>query len=214
MLRAQFRIQLPAEMWVAAVSQSHPTATFRLLSGVRMDETALELGDVKTDRPVVVSEAIKTHESVDDYEELAVSEDRVLAKYETTDTGLYAFVEQASLPPEFPITVQDGWYVFDLTGTRTEFDRLRAVLEQSELSYELLSLIEDGQKETLLTDRQQEVLSAAIQRGYFAVPRDCTLSDLADTFDVDKSTLSGVLRRGQARVITRFLVGSDTERVE
>jgi len=51
-----------------------------------------------------------------------------------------------------------------------------------------------------------------VREGYFEVPRDCTLAELADEIGVDKSTASGVLRRGEARVLKRFLTGSDRKR--
>jgi predicted DNA binding protein len=60
-----------------------------------------------------------------------------------------------------------------------------------------------------LTDRQREYLTAAHRRGYFDVPRECTLAELADALGVDKSTVSVTLRRGTERVVGQFLVGRD-----
>ena len=44
---------------------------------------------------------------------------------------------------------------------------------------------------------------------YFEVPRECPLEDLADDLEVDKSTASGVLRRGEGRIVTWFLTSAD-----
>jgi predicted DNA binding protein len=63
--------------------------------------------------------------------------------------------------------------------------------------------------ETLLTDRQRECLRAALRAGYFEVPRECTLADVAEQMGVDKSTASETIRRGSARVLEWFLVGDD-----
>jgi len=205
MISAQFRIQLPDGLWITDVSEAYPHATFRLLSGNQLDETALELGEVRTDQPEAVAEAIRTHPSISNYELLESTERRLLGKYETSDTDLYAFVHESALTIEFPVDVQDGWYQFDLTGTRAELDQLRAVLDDSPLSYELRSLVHSHSSEELLTDRQQEVLAAAIRHGYFEVPRACTLEELAGTLGVDKSTVSTVLRRGESRVLKWFL---------
>lgn len=108
MLRAQFRIQLPEDTWVSQISQLHPQATFRLLSGIQTGDTAVELGEVLTDSPATVSQAISDHDAISNYEELARTGRKVLGKYETVDTGLYAFAEGLTLPPEFPIAVTDG----------------------------------------------------------------------------------------------------------
>lgn len=207
MLQAQFRIELPSDAWVAALSRQFPAATFRLLSGLQTPDGAVELGEVLTDDPAAVSRAIESHAAVSGFVELAATDRTLLVKYATADATLYAFAEGLALPPEFPVVVRDGWYAYGLTGTRAEFDRLRRRLAAADCRFELVSVVGDGPADGLLTDRQAEVLTAAVERGYFAVPRTCTLSDLSAQFDADESTLSGVLRRAQQRVLSQFLAG-------
>lgn len=210
MISAQFRIRLPAETWIAAISQSFPGAIFRLLSGIRTGDTAVELGEVLTDTPVAVGQSISSHQSVAYHERLEITDERLLSKYETSDTGLYEFVERLSLPPKFPIVVRNGWFEFELIGTRAEFDRFRAALDASEQPYELLSIMGTEQEEALLTDRQREVLRTAVQRGYFEVPRESRLADLAAVLDIDTSTASEILRRGEARLVKWYVTGPDS----
>lgn len=210
MIEARFRIELPEGYWVAELSRAFPESTFRLLSGVRTNDTATELGEVRTDHPRDVETAFDAHDAITRFERLERADDRLLTKYETTHVGLYDFLESAAFPPEFPIDVRDGRYEFDLTGTREEFDRFRAALDATGLSYELLSKVEGGRTETLLTRRQEELLAAGLREGYFEVPRGCTLADLANAVGVDKSTASGVIRRGQARLVAWYLTGGGT----
>lgn len=214
MIIARFRIVLPEQMWVAQVSRSFPEATFRLLSGIRTGDTAIELGEALTDIPGAVARATSSHRSVLEYERVAVSDDRVLSKYTTTDVALYEFVEEVSLPPEFPIVVRNGCYEFDLTSTRKDFERFRTALTDSGQTYELLSIVGADRGQRLLTDRQRELLEIAVQQGYFEVPRDCTLAELAEGIGIDKSTASEVLRRGEARLLKWFLTGSNRERID
>lgn len=205
MIYATFRIQLPADIWVTELSKRFPTATFRLLSGYRADQTALELGEVLTETPEAVVDAMRTHPSITNYELLESDDKRALGKYESRDTALYDFVEQSSLTIEFPLDVQDGWYEFDLTGTRNELNRLQGILDESPLSYELRSLVRTTETDGLVTSRQREVLEAAHRRGYFEVPRDVTLAELADELDVDTSTASTILRRGTSTILEWYL---------
>ena len=209
MLRARFRIRVPEEDWVGQLSRSFPGATFRLLSGIRIDDRAIELGEVRTDDPDAVAAAIVEHPDVVDLEPLGAADDRLLGKYETTSTGIYEFVEEMAAPPEYPLVVRDGWVEFDLTGTRDDFDRFRSGLESAGDPYELRYVVDPGAPETLLTDRQREALEAAVREGYFAIPRECTLSELAETLGVDKSTASDVIRRGEIRIVRWFLTGVD-----
>jgi len=96
--------------------------------------------------------------------------------------------------------VQNGWY---------EFDELQDVLENAPQPYELLSVVKKTETDGLVTDRQQEVLETAVRKGYFEVPRECTLAELADSMDVDKSTLSTILRRGESQIIKSFVSGPE-----
>jgi len=208
MIDARFRIRLPPTLYVADLSRAFPETTFRLLSGVRTGDTASELGEALTDAPEAVASAFRGHEAVSEFEVLERTDDRLLTTYETSDVDLYVFVESAGFPPEFPIEVRDGHYEFDLTGTRAEFDRFRETLEEAGTPYELLSKVGTERSDRLLTRRQEELLAAGLREGYFEVPRDCTLADLADAVGVDKSTASGIVRRGQARLIAWYLTGA------
>lgn len=208
MINATFRIELPNDLWISQLSTAFPRTTFRLLSGYRTGDTALELGEMITDRPTEVVTAMDDHPSIEAHELLESDDRRALLKYETADTALYDFVETSSLTIEFPVDVRNGWYEFDLTGTRDELDRLQKVLESTPLSYELLSLVNSTDPGDMLTDRQQEIIRTAVQNGYFEIPRECTLAELADELDIDKSTASTILRRGEAQIVKSVVSSS------
>jgi len=56
----------------------------------------------------------------------------------------------------------------------------------------------------LLTPRQRAVLPVAIEAGYYAVPRDVTLTDVAKEMDISKSTCSDILHRCESNIVTWF----------
>ena len=206
-IRVRFRMVLPGGLWVSEVSTSFPEATLRLLTGVPRGNRALELGEVRAADPRPVTDAIRDHPDIAAYEELYAGDERVIAQYEADERALYEFLWASSLPPEFPILVEDGEMEFALTATQEAFDAFAAALEERGLRYDLLSLVHADEKGSLLTERQRECLLAALREGYFEVPRACTLAELAETLGVDKSTVSETIRRGQARVLEEFLVG-------
>lgn len=210
MIRAKFHIRLPDDMWVAEASRAFPDATFRLLSGLRAGDTAIELGEVIADDPKAVLE--RSHDAIEGWELLEATDDRALTKYETTDIDLYEFVESTTLTVEFPVVVRDGWYEFDLTGTRAELDGFRDALDAGGQPYELRSVVGTSASGGLLTDRQREVLETALLMGYFEVPRECTLAELSDSLGIDPSTASTVLRRGESRIVATYLTGPDGRR--
>ncbi|MFB6270855.1 MAG: helix-turn-helix domain-containing protein, partial [Halobacterium sp.] len=55
-----------------------------------------------------------------------------------------------------------------------------------------------------LTARQAAVLRAAVQDGYYEFPRRTTTADLADRFDLARSTLEEHLRRAEGKLAAAF----------
>jgi len=55
---------------------------------------------------------------------------------------------------------------------------------------------------TLLTDRQLEVLEAAIEKGYYKIPRQATNEDIAEDLDCSTSTVGEHLRKIESRIIS------------
>ncbi len=58
-----------------------------------------------------------------------------------------------------------------------------------------------------LTDRQFDAVRAAVEAGYYEVPRDGDLAAVADALDCAESTASNVLRRAEASVMGRLVDG-------
>lgn len=52
-----------------------------------------------------------------------------------------------------------------------------------------------------LTDRQTEILRAAVQAGYYDIPRGATQRDLAAELDISRGTIGDHLRRAEAKII-------------
>jgi predicted DNA binding protein len=196
-------------VWVTAVTTRFPAATLRLLTGVPMGDRALELGEVRADDPEPVVDAIRSHPDISAYNRLWTGDGRAIAQYEAVEQGLYEFLWSSSLPPEFPIVVENGVMEFDLTATRAQFEAFGDALEAGEQEYELLSVVHAAEEAAVLTDRQRECVTTALRMGYFEVPRRVRLKQVADALDIDKSTASETIRRATARVMEQFLLGGD-----
>ncbi|PSQ18213.1 bacterio-opsin activator [Halobacteriales archaeon QS_8_69_26] len=82
----------------------------------------------------------------------------------------------ADLPPEVDVTVEEIG----------DYDRRHATVAGG------------------LTDRQLEAVAAAVDVGYYAVPRGGSLADVADRLDCAESTASNHLRKAESRVMRRI----------
>ncbi|WP_049980213.1 helix-turn-helix domain-containing protein [Halolamina rubra] len=67
----------------------------------------------------------------------------------------------------------------------------------------------EGSHGNVLTDVQRETLLAALDGGYFAVPRTTTLQELAGEFGVSDTAISQRIRRGVARLLSAELAEDD-----
>lgn len=56
-----------------------------------------------------------------------------------------------------------------------------------------------------LTEEQREILQIALKEGYFEVPREGNLADIADELDISSQAASERLRRGHKRLIKQQL---------
>ncbi|WP_433630492.1 helix-turn-helix domain-containing protein [Halomicrococcus sp. NG-SE-24] len=80
---------------------------------------------------------------------------------------------------------------------------------EHDIVFELMRLYDSRRPEALgkyeITPKQREALLAALDRGYFEVPRSTALKDIADALDISQNALSTRLRRGHANLISNTL---------
>jgi len=93
---------------------------------------------------------------------------------------------------------QSGWFAH-----RDAFEEFRRFWQRNS-SFRLYRLTRQNEAEPPgeeLTDRQQEALRIAYERGYFEIPRKASLEDVAEELDVAASSVSERLRRAQTQLI-------------
>ncbi len=59
-----------------------------------------------------------------------------------------------------------------------------------------------------LPPEQQAAVEAAVEHGYYRTPRDTSLTELAETLDVSRSTLQYRLQRAEAWIVRSFVTRS------
>ena len=101
-----------------------------------------------------------------------------------------------------------GWKVRAQFADRTDLAAFREACQETDVGFRLLRLSEgraNGSDDYGLTSAQHEAVLVAFEMGYFEVPRDATLSDIAAELDTTTSALSERLRRGQRQLISRTI---------
>lgn len=107
----------------------------------------------------------------------------------------------------FPVVLRDGWLFLKLLISHDQLSAFSDGLAGAGVTFEVLSVTQSVDVLDLLTERQWQFITEAVEHGYYDSPREYSLVDLADRLEVSQSTASGILHRAEGRIIREF-VGS------
>lgn len=130
------------------------------------------------------------------------------ASFETLDPLWATLIEDVGLKKAR--IGDDGWATLIFEGDR---NLLGALVDGSMLPAEDLEIESVRPADELggpgdngiLTSTQLEALDAALEAGYYDIPRDVTLRELAERLGVSASSLSERIRRAEARLVQTHL---------
>lgn len=199
------------EDWLANLSTEFPYAEFRLLSSHPTDDGLLGILEIQAPDTDAIVRRFDDAPEVRSYEVLHTDERTVVMRSTTPVPEGYRANRASGTPPSFPARMQDGWLHTELTASHERLSQFTDELAAADVPYQIQSLTQSHHPIELLTERQQEFITEAVERGYYDSPRGCTLTDLAETFKVNKSAASGVLHRAEGRIIKEFVAASAPE---
>jgi hypothetical protein len=209
MVYAQLRVRFPDTLWVGSLSRQYPDAKITALSAVTTGDdvvTVIEIEDIELD---AVREATRSDPEVVQFDVLANSSECLLLSYRIR-SRLYRATERAGVPPLYPVEIRNGWATIELTVTEAKLRTLHDELESEGASVEIRQISSSGNSADGLTDRQQELLQAAYENGYYDSPRQCSAADLAERFGITPSTVSDILRRAERHAVSTVMGATDS----
>ena len=102
----------------------------------------------------------------------------------------------------FDLLLEDRDGLSDVTTILDEFGHVRLERVSQDFQREITpSSTEWHELLSSIPDRQRELLTLALERGYFEIPRNVTLDELAEEMDITKTTASNHLRKAEQRVM-------------
>jgi predicted DNA binding protein len=199
---ARIKIKFPDEIWISEI--------FKKFRDIRMEigyflpyDLEKSIGNAIIEiihnnlNPII--EEIKNHESVMEFSLLEQDDNRIKFNVKTKDPYLLYAVINCGALVDFPVNVRDGYAYWRIISNRKGIDKLLTLFEKKGIDFELLRIgnspyqLED--KKSKLTLEESEVLNKAIELGFFEIPRDISLEDLANRLGKSKSALSVMLRK-------------------
>jgi predicted DNA binding protein len=128
-----------------------------------------------------------------------------MLQLETEKHEPHVAARAAGMLPQYPMILRDGRQTIETVVSRERLSQLKAEFERADVSFELISITRPVEVTDLLIDRQWEVLTESIGRGYYDSPRGCSRTELATALDVNPSAVSGVLHRVEEQISKAFV---------
>ncbi|SIR22698.1 hypothetical protein SAMN05421858_1903 [Haladaptatus litoreus] len=153
--------------------------------------------------------------TVEAFEILAESSGRRLYRVALSEEGETSLVYPIAV--EHGITflevraTDDGTHISARIPNRDVLFSLQSRLEERDVSLQLKRIYradDPGEASYGISERQREILLYAVEEGFFEVPRQITLREIAAEFDISDQAVSTLLRRGLTNLLRHTLVSS------
>ncbi len=157
--------------------------------------------------PETITEALGRNPAVVLVEAVQETGDRIIAALKVRDCrGCHTLAESECFMLDATAAEGTGLVWRILAPRRTDVSSLVEDLASQGIEAELTA-IRSAKASGMLTKRQETVTSFAYKLGYFEFPKEISLSELAKKLGVAKSTVSEILRRGEAKVLHSYFHG-------
>ncbi len=195
-VRASFRVTLPAGKWMSLFSRKYPRLTFNLLSMViHADGTGdTQVQVIGSDLPEFVEEYTSDRGMKPNSTILHSGPDHLLMNVKSTEPRILGAAVKAKILLQYPVEVGEGLATMTVIAKRSRVDKFIENLGEHEITTTFQS-IGRYQAPAVLTPHQEAILHAALESGYFDIPRRITLTALASGVNLSPSTVSEILRR-------------------
>lgn len=200
------RMKVEASGSLTELSKAHPDATFRILTSLSTDAGHMTLVEVEGLDSQTVSDFLEEDSDVLTYEVLHTDDRKSLIQFlQDSEPAAGHAGRESGNPSPYPLVLREGWIHAESTTTHDRLSAFRDQLNAVGVKYELLSVTQSQDPTELLTERQREFVTEALERGYYDSPRRCSLTDIADALGVNKATASGILHRAEGAIIKEFM---------
>jgi len=206
MTTARLRVTVPDGVWKGDVSRGRPGTRIRIRQSVLDDDDAVvELVVVTGPDAATCLAEIECHPDVSEVAVFGRTEDGATVQVRSSAAPILRAGRESVVPIETPFDVVGGEATLGVTSTHDGLSALGDRFRDRDLPFEVASVQPEPEYRELLTRTQRELLLAAVEEGYYETPRRCTLTELAESVGIAKSTCSDTLKRAEEAVVDYFL---------
>jgi predicted DNA binding protein len=208
-VQIKLSIEIPQDKWLATFNQKYPELNFQILSnfliGPNSGITSFQIRGKSVKQ--FISD-FKDSLSNTAFQILFKGEDIVILNVKEVDPWILNNLVKTELLISYPVQVKDGKIRMEAITSRSKVDRFLAQLKKKDIATKI-ERIGYYYKSTLLTQRQNEIVNLAYQRGFFNIPRTVSLTKFATDLKISKSALSETLRRIFKKLASNYINSSN-----
>jgi predicted DNA binding protein len=208
-VQIKLSIEIPQDKWLATFNQKYPELNFQILSnfliGPNSGITSFQIRGKSVKQ--FISD-FKDSLSNTAFQILFKGEDIVILNVKEVDPWILNNLVKTELLVSYPVLVKEGKIRMEAITSRSKVDRFLAQLKKKGIIAKI-ERIGYYYKSTLLTQRQNEIVNLAYQRGFFNIPRTVSLTKFATDLKISKSALSETLRRIFKKLASNYINSSN-----
>lgn len=196
-------VQLPPGTWAADITRAHEDLLIEVLQHIPSSNPsrgAVKVAIYASNLDHTMKE-VRAHPAVHEASVIESGGRCAILHLELDKTVLMPVLQDSAALPEVPFGIQDGRVEWRFNGQREQVRMLLRGLVERGIEHRVRA-IHDLEAEPLLTDRQWEVFRAAVDLGYYEVPRRLTLTAMAAQLGMAKSTLNRHLMSSEQKLLT------------
>ena len=208
-VQIKLSIEIPQDKWLATFNKKYPELNFHILSNFPIGEnsgiTSFQIRGSSVKR---FSSDFREKLAEKTTQILYEGEDLVILNVREVDPWILNTLVKTELLISYPVLVKEGKIRIEAITNRSKVDRFLTQLKKKDIDAKI-ERIGYYYKSTLLTQRQNQVINLAYQKGYFNIPRSISLSEFAKDLNISKSALSETLRRIFKKLANNYLTSSN-----
>lgn len=205
MVQARLHVTLPPRVWISQISRQYPESFFQVTAAMPADNSGTGLVTISGPNISAIAANLEIHPQLVDLTIIDMQPTRMTIHFTTKTPLLVTIAREAGVLIEFPVEIANGEATLSVVGSRSHLSEFATQFDRRGFEYTVDHVGNKPYKDTILSERQREVLETAVEKGYYDTPRQCTLTELAASIDVAKSTCSETLHRAEESIIKHYL---------
>ncbi|SFR85196.1 hypothetical protein SAMN05216559_0049 [Halomicrobium zhouii] len=205
MPEAKLRLTIPDGIWIGDITRHNPDTRVRVLAAIPDELSGVGLAEITGPAAATVVAEMVDEEELTNVETLQHRDGEALVQFETTNPLLLFPARGSGIPLQMPFDIVDGEASWEVTAPNERLSELGEQLEEFGIQFTVDYVHQYTASDQVLTDRQREIVRAAVEEGYYDTPRRCSLTELAEAVGIAKSSCSDTLHRAEETIVKEFV---------